>query len=171
MASSKELALPPERASELFSYAPDTGVLTWKKEVKCGATRVAPAGTVAGCLDGEGYLVARTGRTGYRIHRLAWMLYYGEWPKGAIDHIDGDRANNRIANLRVATNSENAQNQRKAMKHNKLGILGVSRVGGKYRTKVHLNGRDYYLGVFDTPEEAHEAYVKAKRELHPYSTL
>ncbi len=171
MASSKELALSLEQARELFSYDPDTGVLTWKKGFKCGANRVAPAGTIAGCTDSYGYLVTRTNRSGYKNHRLSWLLYYGEWPKGSVDHIDGDKANNRIANLRIATNSENLQNQRKPMRHNKLGILGVSMRGDKYTTKVHVNGADHYLGVFDTPEEAHEAYIKAKRDLHPYSTL
>ena len=171
MASNKELALPLEQARELFSYDPDTGELTWVNGFRRGNGAMAPAGTVAGCFDGEGYLVSRTNRTQYKNHRLAWLLYHGEWPKGAIDHIDGDKANNRISNLRMTTNSENLQNQRKPMRHNKLGILGVCMAGHKYRTKVHVNGADHYLGVFDTPEEAQAAYLKAKRELHPGNTL
>lgn len=107
-------------------------------------------------------------------HRLVWLHLYGEWPEHGIDHINGRRSDNTAANLRSVPQSENVQNQRKARRDNKsTGLLGVSRPSGrsKYRAQIMAQGRNRYLGYFDTPEEAHAAYLAAKRQLHPGCTI
>ena len=104
-------------------------------------------------------------------HRLAWLYVNGYCPPGDIDHINGDRAANRISNLRLATRSENLQNQSKAQKHNKTGLLGVSHRRGKFRAQIRVDGKKMHIGTFPTPEEAHTAYLEAKRQFHPFGTL
>lgn len=109
-------------------------------------------------------------------HRLAWLLHYGSWPSRHIDHINGDRADNRIANLRECDDAENQQNLRAATAASKSGLLGVTtrtyRNGAvRYAASIQVDGTKRYLGVYGTPEEAHSAYRAAKRQLHPFGTL
>lgn len=104
-------------------------------------------------------------------HRLAWALMNSNvWPAGEIDHINGNPGDNRIANLRVANRSQNVANAKFSSK-NTTGFRGVCIVRRKsipdgYQATVRKNGRARYLGIFDTPEEAHAAYLKAAREVH-----
>jgi hypothetical protein len=97
----------------------------------------------------------------------------GLWPQNDIDHRDGDKKNNRFSNLRDVTTQVNIQNQRRATKANKSGLLGAAfnRRLGKYVSGIGVAGRTVYLGVFETAIEAHEAYLKAKRQLHEGNTL
>ena len=88
-----------------------------------------------------------------------------------IDHINGNPSDNRISNLRLCDRNINLQNQRKAQKHNKLGVLGVSKYGNSYRAQIHVGTKVKYIGSFKTPEEAHVAYLECKRELHPGCTI
>lgn len=105
-------------------------------------------------------------------HRLAWFYVHSEWPE-VIDHINGDRADNRLANLREVTQAQNCQNIRAPKSHNKVGFLGVSwdSERGKYTAGIKAGGKRKALGRFDTPEEAHSAYLAAKRALHSHSTI
>lgn len=91
----------------------------------------------------------------------------------SIDHINGDRADNRIANLRQATTAENSQNERGPRAHATSGFLGVGwhAQQSRWRARITVNGKRRHLGLFDTPEAAYAAYVEAKRALHPFSTL
>lgn len=99
----------------------------------------------------------------YKAHRVVYYLHHGKWPDGEIDHIDGNRKNNLIANLRDATKSQNIQN-----KKNCKGFWFDKR-HGKYLARIRVPGEDRqeYLGWFDTAEEATDAYYRAKKELHP----
>lgn len=105
-------------------------------------------------------------------HRLAWFMTYGEWPE-VIDHINGDPADNRISNLRNCSQGENVQNIRQPYSRNTSGLLGVSfdKAHGKFAAGISVNGKRRALGRFDTAEEAHQRYVEAKRELHPFGTM
>jgi len=105
-------------------------------------------------------------------HRAAFFLMTGTWPADIVDHIDGNRRNNAWTNLRQTTAAGNLQNRRAATRHNTCGLLGVSahRRGGFY-ARINVDGRAKYLGYFKTAEEAHAAYVAAKRELHPMGVL
>lgn len=100
---------------------------------------------------------------------------HGYWPSEDVDHINHDKADNRIANLRELNRSLNQQNQIRAHKDNKTGYLGVYRnkIGRTqpYVASIFVEGKAVHLGAFDTAEEAHAAYVKAKRRLHPAGTI
>lgn len=130
-----------------------------------------PKGTIAGTLNEKGYRCIVIDSRRYRAHRLAWLYVHGAWPADEIDHIDGDRDNNRIGNLREAGRSENLQNQRKAQKRNKTGLLGVSPRRGRHRATIVINGKQEHIGDFDSEIEAHNAYIERKRIVHPRSNL
>jgi hypothetical protein len=108
----------------------------------------------------------------YRVHRLAWLHVHGVWPSAEIDHIDGIRTNNAIANLRDVDRATNCQNMRKALPANKgSGLLGVYPSDNKWRARITVNNRAVGLGTFDSKETAHEAYLAAKRTLHGGCTI
>jgi hypothetical protein len=100
-------------------------------------------------------------------HRLVWAFCRGAWPGGFIDHSDGNKANNRIENLRVATKAENGCN-RGAAKNNALGMKGVTfhRQSGLYMVQVTLHGKRVYAKCFKTPDEAQAAYREASKLYH-----
>lgn len=157
--------LTQSRLKELLHYCPDTGVFTWQR-----ARQGVRVGCVAGGIGGEGYRSIRVDGRNYLAHRLAWLYVYGEWPKDQIDHINGVKDDNRIANLREATNAENNQNL--AMRSsNKSGFVGVhwhSR-DRKWHANIRINMKRKFLGRFNTPESAHAAYLAAKAELHTFN--
>lgn len=158
--------LTVERLRELLDYDPDTGLFTWRvRTSKC-----VTVGAIAGCLD-KGYLRIQIDRRLHLAHRLAWLYITGDWPPAQIDHINGIRDDNRIANLRAATRAENMHNRRKPHSNTTSGYLGVSRYRGKFMAQIKLDGKSKFLGLFDTPEEAHAVYLEAKRRLHPYGTI
>jgi len=113
--------------------------------------------------DGSGFAVIEFGSTG-----IFPAIYHGEWPANGmqVDHINGAKDDNRISNLRVVTHSQNLHNQRRAQSGSSTGFLGVRRDKGKYQSMIQADGSRKYLGRFDTAEEAHAAYVSAKRKLH-----
>ena len=96
-----------------------------------------------------------------------------EWPKEHVDHINGDTSDNRWVNMREATNSENMQNLRGPRRDNKTGVLGTcwDKARSKWVAVIQVKGKQRNLGRFDSQDEAAAAYLKAKRELHPFSTL
>jgi len=157
------------RLRELLVYDPEAGVMTRRVRVGCAA-----AGSPFGTRDGNGYLVGSVGNRLYRLHRLAWLYMTGEWPQGEVDHINGDRADNRWANLRDVSKAENMQNIKRARRDNcATGLLGASldKRDGRYKAKIGVGGKQKHLGCFATAQEAHEAYLAAKRQLHPGCTL
>ena len=154
---------------EAFAYDPQTGILTW---AKAPAKRVK-AGAAAGTITRDGYVNVTFHRRPYRAHRIAWMLSTGNWPTGEIDHIDGNRTNNRLANLRDVSRKTNAQNRRFARKNSKSGLIGAtwSEERKNWSASIMLNGKLKRVGTFNSAQEAHEAYVDAKRKLHSGCTL
>lgn len=167
MPNNADQNIAAKRLRELLDYNPESGILTWR----VAASAKAPAGAVAGGPDSSGYTkIGLLGRD-YRAQRLAWLHHYGEWPKGQVDHIDGNPANNAIANLRDVPQTMNQQNQRKAHAHNSHGFMGVSRLGKKWQARIKVGAERLYLGVFATPEHAHAVYLDAKRRLHVGCTI
>ena len=156
-----------ERLRDVLHYDPETGVWTWLVRT---SSRIE-VGDVAGTVDASGYLKLQVDGVLYRAHRLAWLWMTGEWPPQFVDHINGVKGDNRWSNLRPATPSENQQNQRRAQSHNKLGMLGVRRYRKRFKAQIKVDWRQIHLGTFDTPDQAHEAYIAAKRRLHPGNTL
>ena len=108
------------------------------------------------------------------MHRVIWAIVYGEWPSENIDHIDGNRANNSVANLRLVTKTQNMQNLAVTGTKSVSGLMGASYVPGSSRrrecweSRIKLNGVSKFLGRFKTPEEAHTTYMQAKKQVHPY---
>ena len=161
-------SLNSTRLKELLQYNHDTGVFRWINNM---GKRVK-AGSEAGCLTRQGYVQIRIDDKSYAAHRLVWLYMYGEFPNLYIDHIDGDKTNNARENLRLATQSENCQNLKKS--RGKSGFLGVtidSQRKNRWKASIKLNGKQQHIGWYHTPEEAHQAYLKAKREMHPFGTL
>lgn len=158
------MTITQSQLHEMLNYDPQTGVFTWRthpsKKVRI---RV---GDVASSVSTAGYAVIKIFGKPYLAHRLAFLYMRGEWPKNQIDHIDGNRLNNRIENLRDVTAFVNMQNQRRALANNSCGVLGVTRVGNRFQARIKTNRIKVHLGTFATPEEAHYAYLTAKRIRH-----
>lgn len=157
--------LTQKRLKELLDYHPGTGVFTWR--INRGGT--AKTGSVAGCVLGDEYLQIQIDGKGYYAHRLAWLYVHGEFPPDQLDHINRVRADNRIANLRPATNAENNQNQCRRS-DNTSGVVGVYwyKQLGKWRALIQLNGRLMHLGYYKTIEEAAAARAVAKAKYHTF---
>jgi hypothetical protein len=166
---------------ELLTYNTATGVFIWNHRhldyfkshrlFKTFNTRFS--GTKAGSIDKKGYILICIFGKLYSAHRLAWMYIHGSFPIDQIDHINSITDDNRICNLREANKSQNGQNQKKAHKYNSSGLLGVSfyKPLSKYRAQIRLKGKQKHIGYFNTPEEAHTAYIQAKRKYHEFGTL
>jgi hypothetical protein len=156
------------RLRELLSYDPETGVFEWIVS-RSGVKRPE-----AGGPDGQGYVRIKIDGRYYGAHRLAWMYVTGGLPGGQIDHLDGCRTNNRFSNLRDVSAALNRQNLRKASTRSKTGLLGVcapTHCCRDYKAMITVDGHRIVLGRFEFPEEAHAAYVIAKRKLHEGCTL
>jgi len=161
-------SLTCERLREVLDYRADTGVFVWK--VANG--RRGKPGQRAGFCAGN-YLKITVDKATYLAHRLAWLYVHGSWPAaGYIDHRNGDGRDNRIANLRDASNGQNMQNQVRAHKNSRSQLLGAhSNRAGSYVAMIRKNGKVYHLGCYDSAEDAHHRYLAAKQELHEFGTL
>lgn len=159
--SKQIIPLTAERLREILHYDPETGVFTWL--VRCGH---AQPGTVAGGVDYTGYNYIKINARRYGSQRLAWLHVYGNWPADSVDHINGAKADNRIANLRDVPRRINLQNQSRPHANNKSGFLGVHKTGQKWAAQVRHKGVAHHLGRYATPEAAYAAYLTAKRRLH-----
>jgi len=165
----KPSLLTAERLRELLHYDPETGVFIWLVSTN-GRIRV---GDVAGHLTAAGYRRIKIDGRCYFSQRLAWLYVHGVFPFNQSDHRNGQRDDNRLCNLRDVDHSGNMQNRRRAHLQNKSGFLGVSldKQRGKWTAIIQANGKKRNLGRFTSPELAHAAYLKAKRELHPMGTI
>lgn len=147
-----------------LEYDGSTGSFLWLRGKK--------AGKVAGSYDGRGYRQIQVLGSVCKAHRLAWLMSFGVWPSGHIDHVNHKTDDNRIDNLRDVTVEVNAQNQIKAMRNSSSGFLGVkSRKDGRFESRIAVHGKRIALGSFGDPESAHAAYIEAKRSLHAGCTL
>jgi hypothetical protein len=152
--------LPLHGIEELLAYDPSLGAITWIK---------SHANAVAGCLDSRnGYWRIKVNGRLYAAHRIAWYLHTGEDPGSKdVDHVNGNRSDNRACNLRLATRSENMKNTKKRQSGTS-GYKGISWDDGrgKWRAEIRINGKNKRIGRFDTELEAHVAYCKAAAEHH-----
>lgn len=158
------MSITQEQVREHLLYNPETGVFTrltrnhyrWK------------VGEKAGCVDkSTGYVMIRLFRRKVWAHRLVFLYLYGAFPPEEVDHRNGDRVDNRIANLRLCSGDENKQNLLRKKK-NKAGFQGVTaRPTGQFVARL---GRKY-LGIFGSPEEARDVYLLAKRSRHEFQPV
>ena len=155
-----------QRLRELLDYDAETGRFVWRQ-----ANKRVKGGTVAGYVGNDGYVRIRASGTRFLAHRLAWFYVHGTWPSGEIDHINGDRSDNRIANLRDVSRLTNRQNMRRAQADNRSGLLGVSLTNNRCKASIRSGGKNHHLGYFASPEAAHAAYVAAKRQRHDGCTI
>lgn len=156
---------------ECFSYDPDTGILTWKPRPREhfrqeGAWKRATnhyAGRPAGTLSVLGYIDVSLDNRRHKVHRLAWALHYGEYPKHVIDHIDLNKGNNRISNLRDVTDLQNSKGMTMPSS-NKSEVIGVSwfAIQKRWRSRISVDGKCLFLGYFDTKAEAAEVRKRAE---------
>ena len=164
--------LTAARLRELLDYNPETGVFTWRARPE--HTRMKP-GQIAGWVEkARGRITVEVDGRNHKAHRLAWLHTHGEWPAGVIDHKNGNPADNRLTNLRDTTQRINLQNQRRARSTSNSGVLGAhwcERDGG-WHSSIGNDGKVFSVGRnFSTPEEAHAAYIAAKRRLHEGCTI
>jgi hypothetical protein len=156
-----------DRLQQLFLYRPDTGLFFWK--VTLGSR--ARAGDMAGSRS-NGYIKIGVDGTQFSAHRLAWVYQYGAMADEGmdIDHIDGDKSNNKIQNLRLVSRAHNSQNRVVAQSSSRVRVLGVSsrKAIRRYSAQIMIGKKNKHLGYFDTVEEAHQAYLSAKCQLHPF---
>ena len=153
--------LPPlEELKEYLDYNPDTGILTWIKK----PTNSVKVGQVAGGSKGShGYIAIQFKGQMYLAHRIAYYMYHGIDPlENLVDHEYGDRSNNKIKDLRLASNAQNQMNHIKLRSDNTSGVIGVSwaKDKKKWGANIQKNGVQKHLGYFTNKEDA----IKTRRE-------
>lgn len=149
--------LTKQELHNTFLYSPCSGRFTWKQ-----GRKGIREGTLAGSLGKDGYRVIMLGGKNYYASRLAWFYVYGAWPGADLDHADTNRLNDCWFNLRPATRMQNMQNGTKRA-DNSSGFKGVSRhkASGRWRAYIKVNKKQKALGLFNTAEQAADAYDKA----------
>ena len=154
--SSVESMIEPSSLLDLFLYDADSGLLYWKKSMK-----------LAGTKRKDGRMQVQVFGRVFLSHRIVWAIHHGSWPSFFVDHIDMDKMNNKISNLREATKEENSRNTKKK-KTNTSGLKGVSfhRLSGKWRADINLGMKQVSLGLFCSKEDAYAAYCKASKDYH-----
>lgn len=160
--------LTQARLKELLSYNPETGEFTRIKRTG----RSKPVGTVIKTPHNAGYVTAAIDGEEYLQHRLVWLYVYGHFPTADLDHINGRRSDNRLANLRQAARFENHQNKG-IQSNNTSGHIGVSwrKNRGRWIAQIRTLGVNRYLGSYKTAEEARDAYLRAKEAMHPFQPI
>lgn len=161
--------LTSDRLKAFLKYNPKTGIFTRRTDNGRGMK----VGDESGSKHSDGYIYIYVDGANYAAHRLAWLYVHGRWPAGDLDHKHGKAAGNGIDNLREATKTLNMQNERKARSSNVSGYLGVHwrKERKKWVAQLTINGKHRRFGSFDTPEEAHAAYLAAKRLHHSGCTI
>lgn len=164
----------PEYLKECLNYDPDTGIFTWKERPREHFDSDASwhmflgkfAKRQAGSLNSEKYRHIQLGARKYKAHRVAWAISTGAWPIKFIDHINGDRDDNRLVNLRGASNAENCLNAKLSVT-NKSGIKGVHwhKAVGKWQAKTSIGGVTVSFGFFIEKSDAAEA-IRSARDTH-----
>jgi hypothetical protein len=147
---------------KILSYDKESGEFYWatpRPKIRVGQK--------AGYTGGKGYRYIEINARQYAAHRLAWAYVNGYWPKDQIDHINRNKSDNRISNLREATNGQNRANSKTSNKH---GLKGVKELkwmkNNRYQAQITFNKKVIYLGCFKTPEEAHKRYCEEAKKLH-----
>ena len=168
--------ITPELMRECIDYNPDTGEIRWKvrplhhfyspKVGEAWNRRLAGKHWIVNKYSG--YRTSTISGVCLRGHRVAWLITHGEWPNGFLDHIDGDKTNNRLDNLRVVDPAESSKNKGKQVR-NKSGINGVylDLKGNKskpWRVYIGVNGKNKFIGGYETKEQAKQARDQAEAD-------
>lgn len=153
------------KLKEMLDYDQETGLFKWRTRK---ANAVFP-GDAAGCLNNFGYVRIGIGRKSYMAHRLAWLYCYGEWPETMIDHVNGNKSDNRITNLRKATRSQNTLNT-KTHRNQTSKIRGVDWVKNrkKWMVRIQIEGARKTIGLFSSLDDAIKARKEAEKLIFPW---
>jgi HNH endonuclease/AP2 domain len=157
--------LSQDKLKEILDYDPSTGIFIWK----ISASPRSAIGSAAGFVHHTGYHLIKINKKQYPAHRLAWVYMYGSFPVDYIDHINGNKTDNRIVNLRNATNRENQQNQKRHRDGKKAGVYFDTR-RKKWIAIIQINRKRIYIGSFPTESDAHPAYLEAALNLKTEET-
>ena len=149
-----------QELSEWLAYSPETGEFTWLKTSGKGY-----AGRIAGTRHAKGYITISVRGRMMLAHRVAWLFVNGKWPSQQIDHVNGDKADNRIANLREATNAQNHCN-RGPQKNNTSGVKGVYwfKPNRQWKAQIQVGGKQITLGYFHEFDAAVRCRKEAERK-------
>ena len=172
----KELALPPELLRKLLRYDPETGKLYWKPRDESTSLQAPQfnakfAHKEAGNINSDGYLMLSVNSYCVRAHRCIYAIMTGEWPEDQIDHINGEKADNRWVNLRAVTAQQNSSNRSGWSKKTASDFIGVHRVNKKWQAQAYENGKRRHLGVFESEVEAAKARDAFISSINPYAKL
>lgn len=156
------MKLTHREVTNLLKYDRETGVF-----IHTGNGNKRVSGAIAGSVSGKGYIQISLKGVSYLAHRLAWFYVSGDWPSDQVDHINGNKKDNRISNLRLAKSAQNNRNVGLS-KRNTSGFKGVYPSGnsGNFMAVITKSGKQKYLGVFPTAEDAAAAYDTAAERLH-----
>jgi hypothetical protein len=147
---------------EVFDYDPHTGAIKWRVKY----SRKVNAGMPAGYLDSGRYVRIRIKGRAYAAHRIAFLYMHGRWPTEFLDHVNGDKTDNRLVNLRECSSAQNNSN-RPYTRPTRAGVKGVRLTpNGSYEARISANGRRIYLGKYDDAESAKAAYQSAALKYH-----
>jgi len=162
----KELLITQEILKSSLSYNKDAGLFTWRYAKKGTAK-----GSFAGCVNSLGYTFIGINKNRYLGHRLAWLYIHGKWPDNCIDHINGNRSDNRIDNLRDVTHLENHKNRRMNT-NNTSGSTGITwrKDLCRWCARIYVNGKQIYLGFFENKLDAINARKKADNKYNIFTT-
>lgn len=143
---------------KLVTYNREEGKLYWWNPPQPNTKRLM--GKEAGTINVHGYSILMYRKKGYLIHRLIWLIEKGTWPKGVVDHINGIKTDNRIENLRDVTFTQNTRN---TYRHRAGKLLGTGwhKNHKRWRAFMRVNGKQVHLGLYDSEQEAHRAYLRA----------
>jgi hypothetical protein len=146
-----------------LSYKKDTGIFVWKKERSGRGRNKTKKGSRAGSINSKGYINITFFGKSYKAHRIAWAFFYGRFPAGQIDHINGIKKDNRIENLRDCSTQQNCQNK---VIHRSGRLVGTtfSKTQNKWISQIRIRGKKVRLGSFESEKEAHEKYIEALKK-------
>lgn len=147
----------------LVNYDENIGKMVWKEILPYHRAKV---GDFVGTLHHSGYYYVTINKVYYGIHRLIWLYVHGKFPTNVIDHINGIRSDNRLCNLREATQQQNCMNRRKNV-NNTSGYTGVvlDKRTGNWNAQTKIMKKNIHIGTFKTPEDANDAYIRYVKEL------
>lgn len=155
-----------EQVAKELRYDPETGHLFWLvRKQRRDVTQPA------GCLNHDGYRKVGVLDVKIQAHRLAWLLYYKQWPSMIIDHINGEKDDNRIVNLREVTRRQNQQNKNIVKKGRNLAGAYYRKSKNKYESRIIIDGQYKWLGIYDNEIDAHNAYLEAIKKYQTHHRL